>query len=135
MLKLLLVHRRWHSGNLCLMWRRVGHLAELLHWALPKYGPANYATMNPIPQNVLYTTCSHVCDTCMSCMNSLEFGPRCGHSSRGEPKYRFHMVLFNAIHAGTPPLKAQIWDCVAILLNSVAVDFNQLDAMSQLSTL
>lgn len=107
---------------------RTASLGPALVWA------TNYAARNPFPRKFLYTACSYVGDSGMACKKSLEFGARCGQSSGGEPKFRFQVVLIDAMNARTSPLKAQIWDSASLLLNCSAIDFSLLDPMTQMTT-
>lgn len=61
----------------------------------------------------------------------MEFGPRCDHSVQGEPIYRFHLVMCDALHGG-PPLTAQLWETANILLQTTPSDFSKLNYVDQM---
>lgn len=107
---------------------KTGNLGPCLVWAV------NFSATNPFPRKFIYTACSHVAENGFTCNKSLDFGTTCGHSSTGQTKFRFHVILIDAVHAGTPPgtppCKAQIWDTTSALLKCPPQDFNELDSLS-----
>lgn len=106
---------------------RVCSLGPTLAWA------GNYVAKNSAPRKFVYNACSHVTEGDLTYKKSLEFGRQCGHVSRGEPKFRFQVILFDAFHSGSHPLKAHIWDCAVTMLNCSALEFTTLNNASQMT--
>lgn len=62
------------------------------------------------------------------CGKSLEFGHNCEHSNlasnlSGKPKFRFHLVFFDAVHGGVSPIRAAIWDAGQTFLDCSPLEF------------
>lgn len=80
----------------------------------------NYVAQNPHPYNFVYLGFPYRLDTGRVCPRSLEFGGSCDHKVLGQPFYRFQLVFLDVAHVGNKSSRAQMWDNVVLLLQSLA---------------
>lgn len=91
----------------------------------------NFVARNKFPAKFFYSGCPHRLDTGHLCALSLEHTPKCDHGLHGTPFYRFQLVLYDAVHAGLAPIRAQLWESAAILLECSPLDFSLLSESEQ----
>jgi hypothetical protein len=96
---------------------------------------ANFVAPNPYPRRFVYQACPERLPSGRICSKSLEFGPCLKHDSPPIWKFRFQVVVFDAIHGGIPPLHVNMWDAASVLLGCSPEEFSGWGQVEQVAIL